>query len=195
MKAFLRSDLLLSVVLAVPAVYVIVLLIHGEPWRSGIGPTGDLGAKLLVVTLAIGPLARLLPGRAWTLWLLRHRRVFGLAAFGYGLVHLIIFCASIGRLDWIIQGMAFASMWTGWLAFFLLFLMAAISNAQAIETLGPWWKRLQRLIYPTAVLTVVHWLLLSASPFEALVHTVPVASLWIWIAVNQLFGHVRSRRV
>jgi methionine sulfoxide reductase heme-binding subunit len=144
---------------------------------------------------ACGPLARLFPARAWTAWLLRHRRVFGLAAFGYGVVHLVVFSASIGRLDWIVEGMAYASMWTGWLAFVLLLLIAAISNAPAMARLGRWWKRLQRLAYPAALLTLAHWLLLSTSPVEALLHAVPVASLWTWIAANQLFGHVGSRRI
>lgn len=103
----------------------------------------------------------------------------GLAAFSYSVLHLAIFTMSIGRIDWIIQGMAFASMWTGWIAFALLAIVAAISNDRAHRRFGGWWKPLQRLVYPVAILTLAHWLLLTRSPVEALAHALPYLALVI----------------
>lgn len=186
MAAPSRSTAVLTLLLVLPAVLLVAGLASGEPWRFAIRPSGDFAAKLLVFTLSISPLRVLFPQSRWTAWLMSRRRIFGLSAFLYALFHLAVFCASIGRLDWILEGMAFASMWTGWIAFGLLATVASISNAAAMARLGHWWKRIQRLAYPAAVLTLAHWLLLTASPWEALAHVAPVVGLWVAVAARQL---------
>jgi sulfoxide reductase heme-binding subunit YedZ len=164
--------------LILPALSIVAGLAAGDPWRAAIRPSGDIAAKLLVLALAIAPLRVLLPRLPALFWLERRRRILGLGAFAYGVLHIIVFVASIGRLDWIVQGMAFASMWTGWLAFVLLATVAAVSSNRAMQVLGPWWKRVQRLAWPAAILTLAHWLLL-APPAEALLHFMPLAMLWL----------------
>lgn len=186
MPTLSRSSAILCLLLALPAAFLLAALAGGETWRSAIRPSGDCAAKLLVVTLSISPLRVLFPRSRWTAWLMSRRRIFGLSAFFYALFHLAVFCASIGRLAWILQGMAFASMWTGWIAFGLLATVASISNAAATAHLGHWWKRIQRLAYPAAVLTLAHWLLLTASPGEALAHVAPVVALWVAVAGRRL---------
>lgn len=168
---------MLTTLLAVPAVILIAGLAAGQPWRWGIRPSGDISAKLLIVALAISPLRTLFAGSNLLKWLEGERRTIGIAAFFYASLHLVIFAASIGRLDWIIQGMAFASMWTGWVAFGLLAIVASISNSALRVRLGFWWKRLQRLTIPAAVLVLAHWLLLTRSPLEALLHFAPLVAL------------------
>ncbi len=186
MPTFSRSSAVLCLLLALPAAFLLAALANGETWRFAIRPSGDYAAKLLVVTLCLSPLRALFPQSRWTAWLISRRRIFGLSAFFYALFHLAVFCASIGRLDWVLQGMAFASMWTGWIAFGLLAAVASISNAAAKAHLGLWWKRIQRLAYPAAVLTLVHWLLLTTSPWEALAHAAPVVGLWVAVAARRL---------
>ena len=186
MPTFSRSSAVLCLLLALPAAFLVAALANGETWRFAIRPSGDYAAKLLVVTLCLSPLRALFPQSRWTAWLISRRRIFGLSAFFYALFHLAVFCASIGRLDWVLQGMAFASMWTGWIAFGLLAAVASISNAAAKAHLGLWWKRIQRLAYPAAVLTLVHWLLLTTSPWEALAHAAPVVGLWVAVAARRL---------
>ncbi|MGB3502816.1 MAG: ferric reductase-like transmembrane domain-containing protein [Mesorhizobium sp.] len=132
-----------------------------------------------MLALSISQLRVLFPHSQSLLWIGARRRVIGLAAFSYAVLHLAIFTMSIGRLDWIIQGMAFASMSTGWIAFALLAIVAAISNDRAHRRLGAWWKRLQRLVYPVAAMTLAHWLLLTRSPVEALAHALPYLALVI----------------
>lgn len=171
------GTLLLSLALALPAIPMAGLA-SGEEWRVAIRPSGDVAAKLLVVALALRPLAELLPGAGWLGWLIARRRMIGLAAFAYAVLHLVVFSASIGRLDWILQGMAFASMWTGWLAFLLLLVVASVSNDPARRFLGAAWKGVQRLAWPAAALALSHWLLLSP-PLEALAHFAPLALLWL----------------
>lgn len=160
----------------VPVLWMLAPLVADPvPWRLAIRPSGYAAVVLLVAALAIEPLFRVLPQSRLLFELRRRRRAVGLAAFAYGVIHVVVFSASIGRLDHILQGMAFASMWTGWLAFALMVPVAAISSDRAMRALGPWWKRLQRLVHPAAVLVLAHWLLLSRSPVEALAWFVPLA--------------------
>lgn len=151
-----------------------------EGYRLAIDPTGEWAARLIIVAMAITPLRVLFPHAPSVLWLQRRRRVIGLAAFGYASLHLVAFTLSIGRLDYIVQGLAFASMWTGWLAFLLLAPLAATSSDAAVRLLGRGWKMLQRLVYPAALLTLAHWLLLTKGPQEALLHAAPLATLQLF---------------
>lgn len=167
----------LTLLLAAPALAIIAGLAMGQSWRWGIRPSGDVSAKFLIAALAITPLRKLFPGASIFRWFEAKRRIIGLAAFLYVLLHLAVFAASIGRLDWIVRGMAFASMWTGWIAFFLLAAVAFISSNAAQIRLGVWWKRLQRLTLAAALLVFAHWLLLTRSPVEALLHFLPLALL------------------
>ncbi len=143
------SNLLVWLALVAPLLWMLAPLASDPvPWRIAIRPTGYAAVVLLVAALAIEPLFRLVPASRLLFALRRRRRAVGLAASAYALVHVVVFAASIGRLDHILQGMAFASMWTGWLAFALLVPVAAISSDAAMRRLGPWWKRLQRLVHP-----------------------------------------------
>lgn len=182
---------LLWVALAVPALAIVAPLIGGQPFGPAIRPSGDFSAKLMILALAIAPLRAIWPKSGFLFWLQRHRRHIGVGAFLYALLHLVVFSVSIGRLDWIIQGMAFASMWTGWLAFALIAVAAGISNNGAMRRLGRAWKKLQRLVWPAAALTLAHWLLLSRSPAEALLHFLPLAALQAW----RLWSYARANRL
>lgn len=180
LRSCLGSRYALWPVLALPALFVVLPLLQGAEWRSAIRPSGDVAARLLVIALTIAPLRILLPRARWLHWLARRRRHIGVAAFLYALLHLAVFVPAIGRLDWIVQGMAFASMWTGWLAFALLLAVASISNDAAMRGLGRTWRVVQRLAWPAAALVLAHWLLLSASPVEAALHFLPLVGLQAW---------------
>ena len=175
--------------LALPALPILwPVLAEAAGWRAAIRPSGDLAAKLIVLALALSPLRTLLPRSAAVAWLLRRRRWIGVAAVGYASLHMAVFVLSIGRLDWIVQGLAWASMWTGWLAFLLLAPLAVTSSDTAMRRLGRGWKRLHRLVHPAALLTLAHWLLLSAAPWEALAHALPLVILHAWAAWRRAFS-------
>jgi sulfoxide reductase heme-binding subunit YedZ len=169
---------LLWLLLALPAIPMVWPVMSGsEPWRHAIRPSGAFSAQLLLVALAITPLRQLLPASRWVKWLAARRRNLGVAAFAYASIHLVFFLASIGRVDYVVQGLAFASMWTGWLAMVLLLPLALTSNDLAMRTLRRGWKMLHRLAYPAALLVLAHWLLLTAGPWEALAWFLPLALL------------------
>lgn len=173
----LQSRLFLFSILMLPALAMLAPLMLGAPWRVSIRPTGEAAAVLLILALAISPLKALFGAAAWTRWLLRQRRAIGVAAFGYAAIHMVVFALSIGSIADIVAGMAWASMWTGWAAFAGLLVMAATSNDRAVRAMGRGWKAVQRLVYPAALLTLAHWLLLTRDWTEALIWFAPLGLL------------------
>ena len=118
--------------------------------------TGTWTLVGLLVTLAVTPLRRL-TGRAE---LIRYRRMLGLFAFFYACLHFITYIwldqffdlAGIGK-D--IVKRPFITV--GFAAFVLLIPLAATSNHAMMRRLGRHWQQLHRLIYPIAVLGVIHY--------------------------------------
>ena len=48
------------------------------------------------------------------------------------------------------------------------------------------WKRVQQLAYPAAVLTLLHWWWVHDGATGALVHFVPLALVWLLLALRKL---------
>ena len=68
-------------------------------------------------------------------------------------------------------------IWTGWLAFLIFIPLAITSNDRSQRWLKSTWKKLQRWVYPAAVLTLLHWIFVHNDIGPALVHFVPLAAL------------------
>ena len=125
--------------------------------------TGDWTLRFLIFTLAITPLRKTfkLPE------LIRYRRMLGLFAFFYVVLHFLTYLGPD-------QSFNFSGMWddvakrkfvtVGFAAFVLLIPLAATSTAGMIRRLGgKRWQALHRLIYICAILGVIHyyWLVKS----------------------------------
>jgi methionine sulfoxide reductase heme-binding subunit len=130
-----------------------------NPIAEALNELGLTALVLLVASLACTP-AREVPGWTWAIGL---RRMLGLFAFFYAALH---FATYLG-LD---QGLRFSAIladvtkrkfiFVGFAAFVLLAPLAATSTAAAVQRLGfVRWKRLHRLVYPAAVLAVIHFFL------------------------------------
>lgn len=121
--------------------------------------TGDWTLRFLFITLAMTPLRRF-TGLAWPL---RLRRMFGLFSYFYVIVHLLTYLWLDHFFDWdeIITDIIKRPYITlGMLAVILLTPLAITSNKAMIKRLGKRWKTLHKLVYPIAVLGVVHFMLL-----------------------------------
>ncbi len=152
-----------------PAVFILLLLpvlflawgvsqdtLGANPVEAVIRDLGDWGLRMLLLTLLVSPLRRLFNMPR----LLRFRRMLGLFAFFYVFLHLL------GYL-WLDQGFDWQEIWldvverpfitVGMLAFVLLIPLAFTSTKGMIRRLGKNWKRLHRLVYPIAILAVVHF--------------------------------------
>lgn len=174
--------LALWAVLAIPAVLWLAQAQGMDPydWEELLHPTGELSARLLIVALALTPLVQLFPSAQPLRWLIRHRRAFGVAAFGYAALHTGLYLGAMGNLNDILAEALAIGIWPGWAAFALMLPLALTSNDAAMRALGAGWKRLQRLAYPAAVLALVHWLFIHNNTSTALAHFAPLALLELW---------------
>jgi sulfoxide reductase heme-binding subunit YedZ len=141
------------------------LLLHALQNNLGPDPThtvtfftGKGTLRLLVLSLAITPVRRLIPGLAW---IIRFRRMLGLWAFFYGCLHLLTYIAlyagfsvpamidDISQRKFIVAGLA---------AWALMVPLALTSTTWSIRKLGGKnWNRLHRLAYVSAIAGVVHY--------------------------------------
>jgi len=164
MRALLRhhATWVLALVLVLwPALALMGLAVNEQlganPAEALIRGTGDWALRWLCATLAITPV-RVLMG-----WpeLLRYRRLLGLGCFGYALLHLLAYAVFDMGLDggdiardivkrpFILLGLS-----TG----LLLLPLAATSFNGALRWLGAArWQRLHRLVYPAALLAILHF--------------------------------------
>jgi sulfoxide reductase heme-binding subunit YedZ len=167
----LGSTALVFALLALPGAYLTWAYASGATFYGEyLHATGELGARLLIVALAITPLRLLFPAARWTRWLERRRRWIGVAAFGYSALHSLAYVERQGALARIAADAGEAAMWTGWLALLLMLTLAVTSNDASVRFLKRAWKRLHRVVYAVAVLTFAHWLLAAFDPLPGAIH-------------------------
>jgi sulfoxide reductase heme-binding subunit YedZ len=164
----------------------LLLVADGTLGRLGANPveaithrSGDWALRLLLVTLAVTPLRRL---SGWR-WPLRQRRMLGLFAFFYALLHLLTWALLDQRLD---AGAMLEDVVTrpyitvGMVAFLLLVPLAATSTRAMVRRLGRRWQTLHRTVYAVGVLAVLHYLWLTKADYlEPGLYAVALALLLI----------------
>jgi sulfoxide reductase heme-binding subunit YedZ len=166
------------ILLSIPA----ILLVRGY-WTGDIiamdmlHPTGEFSARFMIMALMITPLSVIFGNRRWTGWLVKRRRSFGLAAFGYGVLHLLFYIIDMEALEPILAEFWAPGIWTGWAALLVFVPLAITSNNASMRHLKQGWKRLQRLAYIAALLTLAHWLLIHDGVAGALAHFIPLLLL------------------
>ena len=182
MVRFSPAKALLWALLALPALPVLHRwLTEPDLWLEDLlAPTGLWSARLLIAALMLTPLAMLFPRSQAVKWLVRHRRAFGVAAFAYAALHLLVYVLAMETVRAMLAEIGATGIWTGWLAFFCFVPLALTSNDASMRALRGGWKRLQRLAYPAAVLTLLHWLFVHDGFTEALLHFAPLAALQLY---------------
>ncbi len=155
---------------------------------------GQWGLRFMMIALAVTPL-RQLSGRAW---LTRFRRMLGLFAFFYVLLHFLV---------WLIldQGLLLSAIaedvikrpfiTIGFAALLLLLVMAATSTAGMRRRLGARWQQLHYGAYVVGILGVWHyWWQVKQDIREPLVYAAILAVLLGYrIVRKRLNAHTRSR--
>ncbi|MCH8553206.1 MAG: sulfoxide reductase heme-binding subunit YedZ [Natronospirillum sp.] len=154
--------------------------------------TGFWAISLLLASLALTPLQRLFRLR----WV-KYRRAVGLWAFVYVLLHIVVFYT-------LILGQDLAEFWqevverpyilVGALASLLLLPLALTSTQAAMRQLKKRWQQVHYLVYPAAILAVIHQLW-QVKSFElvAIIHTLVLVSL-LGIRVYWWLGKRNARR-
>lgn len=126
-----------------------------EPVEALEHELGEIAIQLLIIGLCISPLRRFAGVN-----LLKFRRAFGILAFVYVALHLLVWAvldvqslervwADIVKRPYITIGMA---------SFVLMLPLILTSNNRAVRWLGPLWSRLHQLTYPVALLAAVHFI-------------------------------------
>ncbi len=171
MDSLFNSRWLLWLVLALPGAFMVTGL-----WRETlfygefIHASGETGARLLILTMAVTPLCLMFPRAAWPRWLLQRRRYLGVAAFGYVLLHAVVYVGRQADLATILDDARATAMWTGWLAFAIMLVLALTSNDRSVRALRKAWKVLHRWVYVAALLTFLHWVLSAFDPVPGAIH-------------------------
>ena len=145
---------------------------YGEYLHS----TGELGVRLLILTMAVTPLKVMFPSAGWVRWLARRRRYVGVAAFGYALLHAVAYLVR-QPFSTIARDAAELALATGWVALLVMLALAATSNDAAVRRMRASWKWLHRAVYLAAALTFGHWILTAFDPTAAYVHLGILAAL------------------
>lgn len=159
------------VLCALPLLYIVPLIvafIRNEPPESvsylGREPikaaehfTGEWTLRFLMFTLAVTPIRQLL---GWN-WLSRYRRMFGVHAFAYAMVHFAIYVVLDLELVWGDVGREIVKrpyLVVGALALLIMTPLAITSTAGMVKRLGgKRWSKLHKWVYAVVVLGCIHF--------------------------------------
>jgi sulfoxide reductase heme-binding subunit YedZ len=142
--------------LAAGAFHVAGVSLGADPVAALLHTCGRWTLNFLLITLCMTPLRDITHSVGW----LRFRRMFGLFAFFYALLHFSVFLLldQAGKLHAVGHEIVKRPYITlGMLALLLLIPLALTSTAKAQRRMGRRWTRLHRLIYAAALLGVWHF--------------------------------------
>jgi len=156
-----------------------------DPVRSLVHENGTMALRMLVATLAITPL-RQLTGHSD---LLRLRRMLGLFAFFYALLHLsswVVFDQGMDLQMILSEVVKRPYLLVGLSAALLMLPLALTSTTAAQRWLKRRWTQLHRLTYVIAVLAVWHfWWQVKKDLREPIAYAVIVTLLLGWRVWNR----------
>jgi len=139
--------------------------------------TGDWALRFLLIALAVTPLRKI---TGWIL-LLKLRRMLGLYAFFYAVLHFITYIWFDQFFDWMeilldIPKRPFITI--GFAAFILLIPLAVTSSNAMVRRLKKNWIRLHRLVYVIPMLVIIHFIwLVKADVLEPLIYAMLLSIL------------------
>lgn len=146
--------------LVAPAVWMALEFRMGwlspKPWTDLVRESGDWAMRILVVSLAVTPL------RWVTRWnkLVLVRRMLGLAALYYTLLHIALWCVDL-KFEWLrilIEMFVRVFLTVGLAATLLMVALGVTSNDYYIRKLGAQrWNKLHAWVYTAGVLSLVHF--------------------------------------
>jgi len=163
-----------------PALWLAYGLAAGElgprPLNEAIHESGQFAVRVLVASLAVAP------ARAIFDWprVMLVRRMLGLTVAAYVVIHLALYTADQNfRLLHVGSEILHRFYLTiGFTALVGLAALAVTSTDEMMRRLGRRWKSLHRLVYPIAVLALVHHFLQAKADVS---DAVLLAGLFVWL--------------
>jgi sulfoxide reductase heme-binding subunit YedZ len=181
------SSLRLSVLIGLcsPALILLWLLASGqlgaEPWKAAMREAGAHALHILLLSLFVTPLRWIADWpKAATF-----RRMVGLAALSYVLLHLVLYT---GHLAWDLLAVATEIatriyLTLGFAVLVGLCVLGWTSTDGAQRRLGRRWKRIHAWVYPLAAFAVLHAFLQSKARAD---EAVLAAGLYLWLMAWRL---------
>ncbi len=150
----------------------------GRPLTEAIHGTGLWAIRLVLISLTITPFARL---AAWPN-LLTVRRITGVAALAYAVLHLILYITDQKFQLWtVVTEIALRFYLTiGFVALLGLIALGVTSTDAAMKRMGKRWKQLHRLAYPIAALGLLHFYIQTKANVN---EPIFVSGLFLWLMI------------
>ncbi len=162
-----------------PAPYYFYLALTGGLGPDPVKPLeheyGQIALQLLIIGLCITPLRQY-----FGLNLIKFRRTFGVLAFTYVTLHLLVWAfLDVQTVDRVIADIIKRPYITiGMAGFLLLVPLAITSNNWSVRKLGPKWRKLHKLTYAAVILGGVHFIwLVKGIQLEPLVYMAVILAL------------------
>ena len=155
--------------------------------------TGSWALIILITSLAVTPLRKVF---GWNS-LIRYRRMLGLFAFFYAVLHFLTYMV----LDHFFDFQAIAKdifkrpyVTAGFTAFLLMIPLALTSTAAMIRRLGKRWQQLHRVVYVAAAAGVLHFYWLVKSDIRRPVQYGAVLALLLGVRLADTLLPAASKR-
>ncbi len=163
-----KSKLIIFPLCLVPLVNLILAVnanaLGPDPGNALTHGLGSWALRFLLITLAITPLRKITGFNK----LVRYRRMIGLFALFYAVLHLLSYFAFMLAWEWatLFEDLVKRPyIIVGALAVIILVALGVTSTKKMMRRLGKQWAKLHKLVYPAAVLAVIHFLWLVKSDY------------------------------
>lgn len=144
-------------ILAIPVLHILPIGLVHKHHTEAASISADVSVYLLALALGLTPLRFLTKNAAWVRFLIKHRRAIGVAAFSYAALHVVfIYLTLENPMQEIFKALGNVGIITGIVGLVLLAVPAVLSNDYSVRLLRKSWKPMQRLVYPAALVTMLH---------------------------------------
>jgi len=195
-KLINRIKPVILMLLILPSLLWIGMFINGSlginPIKILMDKLGEMALRLIILTLFVSSLSQIKYLRA----LQNLRRLIGLTAFYYALLHLIsyVFLDHFFNFSFILKDIVKRPFITfGFLSFVLLIPLVSTSTNRMVKILTlKVWKKIHYLIYAGVLLGALHFYLLTkADKTEPLIYLVIIGTLLL----SRFVKYIITRRV
>ena len=195
-KLINRTKPAILMLLILPSLLWIGMFINGSlginPIKILMDKLGEMALRLIILTLFVSSLSQIKYLRA----LQNLRRLIGLTAFYYALLHLIsyVFLDHFFNFSFILKDIVKRPFITfGFLSFVLLIPLVSTSTNRMVKILTlKVWKKIHYLIYAGVLLGALHFYLLTkADKTEPLIYLVIIGTLLL----SRFIKYIITRRV
>lgn len=193
-KQRLISKILLFIALLTPCLWLIFAAINNQlgadPAKKLVDQTGLWAIQCLWLSLAMTPLKNWTGSSQW----IQYRRMIGLFAFFYVLLHFLIYVFLLFGAQWAFIGQELVKrpyIIVGFSAFFLLIPLAITSTTGWQRRLKRRWLTLHKLVYLIAILALIHFIWLKKLGIFAVW---PYALVLLILFAERIRIHLRKKQ-